>query len=63
MISDEKQLEELCLEIIEKNPTIVSGYKKGQKKLLNALLGKMAKSTEQRADMAIVTKIMERLLK
>lgn len=63
MISDEKQLEELCLEIIEKNPKIVSGYKKGQKKLFNALLGEMTKITEQRADMAIVTKIMERLLK
>lgn len=63
MISDEKRLEELCLEIIEKNPKIVSGYKNGKKKLFNALLGEMAKITEQRADMALVTKIMEKLLK
>ncbi|XP_029669271.1 glutamyl-tRNA(Gln) amidotransferase subunit B, mitochondrial [Formica exsecta] len=63
LISDEKRLEELCLEIIEKNPKIVSGYKNGKKKLFNALLGEMAKITEQRADMALVTKIMEKLLK
>lgn len=63
LISDEKQLEQMCLEVIEKNPKIVSGFKKGKKKLLNALLGEMAKITEQRADMALVSKIMERLLK
>ncbi|KMQ87139.1 glutamyl-trna amidotransferase subunit mitochondrial [Lasius niger] len=63
LISDEKQLEKMCLEVIEKNPKIVSGYKNGKKKLFNALLGEMAKITDQCADMAIVTKIMERLLK
>lgn len=63
LISDEKQLEKMCLEIIEKNPKIVSQYKNGKKKLLNALLGEMAKITDNCADMVIVTKIMERLLK
>lgn len=63
LISDEKQLEQICLEIIEKNPKLVSGYKKGKKKLLNALLGQIAEITEKRADMAAVAKIMERLLK
>lgn len=63
MISDEKELEKICLEIIEKNPKIVLGYKKGKKKLFNALMGQMVKITEQRADMALVAKIMERLLK
>lgn len=63
LISDEKQLEKICLEIIEKNPKIVSGYKNGKKKLFNALLGQIAKITDNCADMAIVTKIMERLLK
>lgn len=53
----------MCLEIIEKNPEFVSGYKSGKKKLFNALIGKMAKVTEQRADMVAVVKIMERLLK
>lgn len=53
----------MCLEIIETNPKLVSGYKSGKKKLFNALMGEMAKVTEQRADLAIVAKIMERLLK
>ncbi|XP_029172673.1 glutamyl-tRNA(Gln) amidotransferase subunit B, mitochondrial isoform X2 [Nylanderia fulva] len=63
LISDEKQLEKMCLEIIEKNPKIVSGYKNGKKKLFNVLLGEMAKVTDDCADMALVAKIMERLLK
>jgi len=50
------------LEVIEKNPKLVSGYKSGKKKLLNVLLGEIVKVTEQRADMALVVKIMERLL-
>ncbi|KYN13001.1 putative glutamyl-tRNA(Gln) amidotransferase subunit B, mitochondrial [Trachymyrmex cornetzi] len=63
LISDKKQLEYICLEIIEKNPKLVSAYKSGKKKLFNALMGEIAKVTEQRADMAVVAKIMERLLK
>ncbi|XP_067203197.1 glutamyl-tRNA(Gln) amidotransferase subunit B, mitochondrial [Linepithema humile] len=63
LISDEKQLEQICLEIIEQNPKIVSGYKKGKKKLFNALLGQITNITEKRADMTAVAKIMERLLK
>ncbi|XP_011636505.1 glutamyl-tRNA(Gln) amidotransferase subunit B, mitochondrial isoform X1 [Pogonomyrmex barbatus] len=63
LISDEKQLEQICLEIIEKNPKLVSGYKNGKKKLFNVLMGEMAKVTEKRADFAVVAKIMERLLK
>lgn len=52
----------MCLEVIIKNPKIVSEYKSGKKKLFNALLGQIAKDTEQCADMAIIAKIMERLL-
>ncbi|XP_012521305.1 glutamyl-tRNA(Gln) amidotransferase subunit B, mitochondrial-like isoform X2 [Monomorium pharaonis] len=63
LISDEKQLEQICLEILEKNPKLVLGYKNGKKKLFNALMGEIAKVTEQCADLAIVAKIMERLLK
>lgn len=63
MISDEEELEKMCLEIIEKNPKIVLGYKKGKKKLFTALMGQIVKITEQRADMVLVAKIMERLLK
>lgn len=63
LISDEKQLEQICLEIIEKNPKLVSAYKSGKKKLFNTLMGEMAKVTEQCADMTVVARIMERLLK
>jgi len=63
LISDEKQLEQMCLEIIKKNPKLVTGYKSGKKKLFYALMGEMAKVTKQCADLAVVAKIMERLLK
>lgn len=62
LISDEKQLEQICLEVIEKNSKIVSEYRRGKKKLFNALLGEITKITEQRADMMAVARIMERLL-
>lgn len=48
---------------MEENPKLVSEYKNGKKKLFNALMGEIAKVTEQRADMAAIAKIMERLLK
>lgn len=63
MISDKKQLEQICLEIIEKNPKLVSGFKCGKKNLFNALMGQIAKATEQRADMAAVANLMEKLLR
>ncbi|KAL0128262.1 hypothetical protein PUN28_003491 [Cardiocondyla obscurior] len=63
LISDEKQLKEICLKIIEKNPNMVSKYKTGKKKLFNALMGEVAKVTEDRANLAVVAKIMEQLLK
>lgn len=63
MISDENQLEQICLEIIEKNPNLVSGFKCGKKKFFKALMGQIAQVTEQRADMAAVARLMEKLLR
>ncbi|EFN87568.1 Probable glutamyl-tRNA(Gln) amidotransferase subunit B, mitochondrial [Harpegnathos saltator] len=63
LISDEQLLEQMCLEVIEKNPKIVALYKKGKTKVFKALIGEIARNTKQCADMAAVAKIMERLLK
>jgi len=51
------------LEVIEKNPKLISQYKNGKKKLFNVLLSKIAKITDECADMPLAVKIMERLLK
>lgn len=63
LMSDERQLEQMCLDVIERNPKLAVGYKKGKKKFFNALMGEIARVTEQRADMAVVARIMEQLLK
>lgn len=63
LISDEKRLEEMCLVIIDKNPELVSVYKKGKTKIINVLMKEMIKATEECGDMAAAARIMERLLK
>ncbi|XP_014470013.1 PREDICTED: glutamyl-tRNA(Gln) amidotransferase subunit B, mitochondrial [Dinoponera quadriceps] len=62
LISDKKILEQMCLEVIEKNPKIVRKYKNGNKKVFGAFMGQIARNTNECADMAAVATIMERLL-
>lgn len=52
----------MCLEVIERNPKIVTQYKSGKKKVFKALMGEVARNTNQCADMATVSKIMGKLL-
>ena len=62
MITDEEELERICLGILEKNPKIVRKYKAGKTKVFSKLLVQVANATNERADMVQVTKIMTRLL-
>ncbi|XP_032688294.1 glutamyl-tRNA(Gln) amidotransferase subunit B, mitochondrial isoform X2 [Odontomachus brunneus] len=62
LISDTKLLEQMCLEVVERNPKIVKVYKKGKTKVAKALIGEIARNTRQCADMAAVAQIIERLL-
>ncbi|CAD1478414.1 unnamed protein product, partial [Heterotrigona itama] len=62
IISDEKELEMICLELLKTNPHLVKQYKAGRKKVFKKFLHKTSLLTEQRADMAKASKIMTRLL-
>lgn len=57
------EIEKLCKECILKNPKAVNQYKKGKKKVLFAIAGDIAKLSNQRANMELVVKILEKLLK
>lgn len=61
-ISNEKQIEKICYEIINKNPKAVQDYKLGKKESLNFLIGQVMKKSDKRADFNIVKKIFEKIL-
>ncbi|XP_045777510.1 glutamyl-tRNA(Gln) amidotransferase subunit B, mitochondrial [Maniola jurtina] len=63
LITDEKVIVDKCKEIIENNPKIVKQYKEGKVKVFNALLGLLAKSTDNKFDMSLASEKMEELLK
>ncbi|XP_060811129.1 glutamyl-tRNA(Gln) amidotransferase subunit B, mitochondrial isoform X2 [Bombus pascuorum] len=62
MISDEKELELICSEILKTNPQLVKKYKAGKRRIYKSFLRKAAILTEDCADMVKVSKIMTRLL-
>ncbi|KAM3963362.1 glutamyl-tRNA(Gln) amidotransferase subunit B, mitochondrial [Aphomia sociella] len=63
IITDEKELTELCRQVLDNNPKLVKQYKEGRTKVYKALLGLVVKSSQSKLDMAAVSKIMEDLLK
>ncbi|XP_039759199.1 glutamyl-tRNA(Gln) amidotransferase subunit B, mitochondrial [Pararge aegeria] len=63
LITDDTMIINKCKEIIENNPKIVKQYKDGKVKVFNALLGLLAKSTDNKFDMSLASKKMEELLK
>ena len=62
-ISNESELTNLIIKIINKNPNSVKDYKNGEIKSFNFLMGQVMKLTEKRADYNIVRKILEKELK
>ena len=61
-ISDPKELNELCLQIIKNNSSLVQKYKNGKVKVFAALLGEIANESNKRANMKIASKILKELL-
>ncbi|XP_054275280.1 glutamyl-tRNA(Gln) amidotransferase subunit B, mitochondrial [Macrosteles quadrilineatus] len=63
LVSDPGEITRICEEAIQRNPKLVEAYKKGKTKIFSALLGDIAKVTKNRADMSLVTKQLQELLK
>lgn len=58
---DQGELEELCKQLLEENPKVVSQYKDGNKKALGALIG-AAKKKNPNADPKMVQQICKQLI-
>ena len=62
MISSEKEIENVCREIIKENANAVADYKSGKKESLNFLIGKVMQKTNKRADFKTAKEILEKLI-
>ncbi len=62
-VSDLEELEKYCKEAIEENPQAVEDYKKGEKKALNFIVGKVMSKTRGKATPKEVNEIILRLIK
>lgn len=61
--SNVSELETLCDTILKDNPKSVEDYKKGKTNSINHLKGVAMKMTKGKADIKVVTEILERKLK
>lgn len=61
-ITDPEKIKKLCEDVIRQNPDAVQKYLAGKKKLLFALLGHISQTTNQKADMKLVTEQLQKLL-
>ncbi|MBI2654138.1 Asp-tRNA(Asn)/Glu-tRNA(Gln) amidotransferase subunit GatB [Candidatus Woesearchaeota archaeon] len=62
-VSDTSELEKYCREAIEENPQAVEDYKKGEKRALNFIVGKVMAKTRGKATPKEVNEIILRLIK
>ncbi|XP_057318580.1 glutamyl-tRNA(Gln) amidotransferase subunit B, mitochondrial [Microplitis mediator] len=62
-IDNDEELIKLCQKIFEENPKMVTQFKNGKAKVLKAMLGAIAKKTNNRANMQKVSKMIPELLK
>jgi aspartyl-tRNA(Asn)/glutamyl-tRNA(Gln) amidotransferase subunit B len=61
-ISDESAIENIVAEILKKNQAQVEQYRAGSEKLFGFFVGAVMKETKGKANPAVVTKILKRLL-
>lgn len=61
-VSDISELEKYCKEVIEENPKAIEDYKKGEKKALNHIVGKVMQKTRGKATPKEVNEIILRLI-
>ncbi|XP_030047504.1 glutamyl-tRNA(Gln) amidotransferase subunit B, mitochondrial isoform X2 [Microcaecilia unicolor] len=62
LIQDRKHLEQICQNVIEEHQEQVEGIKKGNKKILNKLIGLVKMETKGRADPVMIKTILEEKL-
>ena len=62
LISDEKELENIVREVIEKNPQSVADYLSGKEKALQFLIGQVMKETRGQADPGMAKNILIKVL-
>ena len=62
-VSDIKEIEKYCKEAIKENPQAVEDYKKGEKKALNFLMGKVIAKTRGKATPKEVNEIIKKLIR
>ncbi|MFH1500461.1 MAG: Asp-tRNA(Asn)/Glu-tRNA(Gln) amidotransferase subunit GatB [archaeon] len=62
-ITSEKEIERICLSVINKNKDVVQDFREGKKEAFNFLIGEIMKASNRRADFQIARKVLERLLK
>jgi len=61
-VSDISELEKYCREAIEENPQAIEDYKKGEKKALNHIVGKVMQKTRGKATPKEVNEIILRMI-
>jgi len=61
-INDEKELRKLCQDLLDENPKEVLLYKKGKHKLFRFFMKRIVKTTNERANMGQVEKILHEML-
>nr|XP_033796577.1 glutamyl-tRNA(Gln) amidotransferase subunit B, mitochondrial [Geotrypetes seraphini] len=62
LIQDRKQVEQICQNVIDQHQKEVEGIKKGNKKILNKLIGQVQRETKGRTDPVMVKTILEEKL-
>lgn len=63
VISDQNELDTICDKVLTENPKSVEDYRKGKINSINHLKGQIMKLTKGKADVKLVTEILERKLK
>jgi Asp-tRNAAsn/Glu-tRNAGln amidotransferase B subunit (PET112 homolog) len=61
-ITDDSEIDRLCSAVIEQNPNLVKQFHAGKTKVFNSLVGKVAKITDNRANMAAVVQVLKEKL-
>jgi len=62
-ITDKKQIEDFCRQVINKNKQAVVDFKSGKKQAFNFLMGEVMKLSNRRADYRLAMDVMKKLLK
>lgn len=57
-ITNPSEIGKVCTTVIEQNPKLVEQFCAGKTKVFNSLVGKAAKITENRANMAAVVQVL-----